>query len=211
MKVLKKRGVGRGFSMLRCEDTNKSISFCKSKGEWRCSWYFLESMAWNKLSKKEQQVYYYLYTCLQWSKLHKKDKKYTAMNNGGIECSTTKIREHIPMSSKTMTKAIKSLIGVGLVKLIRVGQNKSCHKYQLLGENLVPKREQRWREFPLKDWYDDAPKHPNNLVGKKSRWKKGVSGNPNFKSHPTKVKGKNDNQTTEVTYNNGNGLQEYID
>ena len=47
------------------------------------------------------------------------------MNNGDIEVSFTKIREKIPMSSKTCSKAIKNIIGVGIAKLTREGQNKN--------------------------------------------------------------------------------------
>ena len=187
-------------------------TYCKTNSQFRCSFHFLGSYAWNKLTNKEQQIFIYLVTCLRFKKRHKRDKKMICWNNGDIEVSFSKIKQKIPMSSKTMSKAVKSLIGVGLVVLTREGQNKTCHKYKLLFEHIgVPKKHQRWLRYPKQNWFNEVPKHPNNLVGKKSRWKKGVSGNPNFKSHPIKVKGKNDNQTTEVTYNNGNGLQEYID
>ena len=183
--------------MQKCEDKNTTgttlYKYCKTNSQWRCSYHFLGSKAWNKLTKREQQVLYYLTTCLKFGKLHKRDKDLVCMNNGDIEVSFEKLREKIPMSSKTCSMAIKNLIGVGLVTLTREGQNKQCHKYKLLIEGIdVPQKHQRWRFYPNKDWYHETPKHPNNLVGKNSRWKKGKSGNPNFQSHPTKVNGKDD-------------------
>ena len=192
------------------EDTNTNDTYLykynETNSQWRASFKFLGSKAWNKITPREQHVYYYLFTALKWRPLKKKDLVYECINNGGIEVSLTKIREKIPMSSRTASKAIKNLIGVGLIRLTRVGQNKECHKYELLGEGVVPKKQQRWLRYPQQNWFNETPKHPNNLVGKKSRWKKGVSGNPNYESHPTKVNGKDDNQTTKVTYKNGNGL-----
>ena len=162
--------------------------FCDTKGEWRCSWYFLESPAWNSLTKKEQQVFLYLYSCLMWKKIKKKDRHYIAVNNGEIEVSFPKISEKIKMTNKTYTKAVKKLITVGLIKLTRVGQNKQCHMFKILFGNAVTfPNEERWKRYPEESWEDECPESPNNLVGKSSRWKKGECGNPKFKSHPTKV------------------------
>ncbi len=168
-------------------------TYCKTRSEWRASYYFLGSKAWNALTKIEHQVVYYLTTCLQFKKLRSGDKFKTCMNNGDIEVSFTKIREKIPMSSKTCSKAIKNIIGVGIAKLTREGQNKQCHVYKLLIDGIgVNIEHQRWRYYSEnKNWYHETPKHPNNLVGKEKRWKKGECGNPNYsKSHPTKVNGK---------------------
>ena len=202
--------------MIKKEDKNTTnttlYTYCETKSQWRATYYFLGSKAWNTLTKIEQHIVYYLTTCLRFGKLHKRDRDMVCLNNGDIEVSFSKIREKIPMSSKTCSKAVKNIIGVGIASLTREGQNKQCHKYKLLIEGIgVPQAQQRWLSYPEKDWYHEAPKHPNNLVGKKSRWKKGKSGNPNFKSHPTKVNGKDDKRTTNGSYNNGNGLHKYID
>jgi len=194
------------------EEEKPLYTYNKTRSEWRASFNFLGSKAWNKLSKREQQVYYYLFTALKWKPKKKKHSLYECINNGGIEVSLTKIKEKIPMTSKTASKAVKNLIGVGLIKLTRVGQNKECHKYELLGEGLVPQKQQRWRWYSdTKNWYHESPSHPNNLVGKKTQWTKGQCGNPKFKSHPTKVNGKDDKRTTKVSLPNGNGLHKYID
>ena len=167
-------------------------TYCETKSQWRATYYFLGSKAWNALTKIEQHVVYYLTTCLRFGKVHKRDSNMVCLNNGDIEVSSSKIREKIPMSSKTFSKAVKNINGVGIFRITRYGVNKQCHKYKLLIEGIgVPQREQRWRYYSEnKNWYHESPKNPNNLVGKDKRWKKGECGNPNFKSHPTKVNGK---------------------
>jgi len=202
--------------MIQKEDKNAidvtKHRFNTTESQFRASYYFLGSHAWNKLTRIEQQLFFYILTALKYRKKHKRDRDMVCWNNGDIECSYLLIKEKIPMSSATMSKAVRNLIGVGLVRLTREGQNKQCHKYKLLYESIgVPQREQRWRDYPNKNWYSEAPKRPNNLVGKKSQWKKGVCGNPNFKTHPTKVNGIDDKRTTKVSLPNGNGLQNYID
>ena len=51
--------------------------------------------------------------------------------------------------------------------------NKICHMYKILYE-IVPSNQERWREYPEKNWKHECPKAPNNLVGKDTR----------FKTHP---------------------------
>ena len=177
--------------------------FCEAKGQWRCSWDFLMSPAWNSLTRKEQQVFYYIYTCIQWYKKKRRDTSYKPKNNGLIEISSLIIRQKIKMSSKTYTLAIKKLISVGLIKLTREGQNKNCHMFKVLFGDACNSNEIRWNKYPERSWDHEVPKSPNNLVGKDSRWKKGVSGNPKFKSHPTKVNGIDKNQSKEVPVYNG--------
>ena len=200
--------------MIKKEDTKANdttkYTYNETRSEWRASFYFLGSEAWCKISKMEQHIYYYYFTALKW-RPKKNSKVMECINNGGLEISFLILRKKIPMTSATYSKAIKNLVGVGLARLTRVGENKQCHKIELLGENLVPQNQQRWRNYPTKNWYHEAPYRPKNLVGKKTQWKKGQCGNPKFKSHPTKVNGIKDKRTTKVSYKNGNGLQNYID
>ena len=201
--------------MIKKEDTiaidTTKYTYNKTYSEWRASFNFLGSKAWCKLTKVEQNIYYYLFTALKWKPKKKRDRQYECVNNGGLEISYLVLNKKIPMTSATYSKAIKNLVGVGLARLTRVGENKQCHKFELLGENLVPQAQQRWRKYPTKNWYSEAPYRPKNLVGKKTQWTKGQCGNPKFKSHPTKVNGIKDKRTTKVSYKNGNGLQNYID
>ncbi|MBT6870118.1 MAG: hypothetical protein HOA66_01545 [Candidatus Marinimicrobia bacterium] len=48
--------------------------------------------------------------------------------------------------------------------------------YKILYQ-VVLEREERWRKFPEKNWEDECPKAPDNLVGRDTR----------FKTHPNKL------------------------
>ena len=144
----------------------------------------LESAAWNELTLSQIRVFIYIWSCLQWGKIK---KKWVASNNGEIEISTDKMRNKLGISKATCTTAVHKLIEVGLIRLTRVGQNKICHKYKVL-YSVVPQKDERWRKYPGKNWKDECPKAPNNLVGKGTR----------FKSHPKELDRINDNQTKKL-------------
>ena len=91
------------------------------------------------------------------------------------------------ISKQTCSKAIHQLIKVGFIRLTRVGENKVCHMYKILYQ-IVPQREQRWLEYPEKNWKHECPTSPNNLVGKDTR----------FKSHPKELDRINDNQSKKL-------------
>ena len=133
----------------------------------------LESVAWNELTLSQIKVFIYIWSCLQWGKIK---KKYVASNNGDITISTTKMKDKLRISKATCTTAVHKLIEVGLIRLTRVGENKICHKYKILYQ-VVPQNEERWRKYPDKNWKNECPKAPNNLVGKRTR----------FKSHPKEL------------------------
>tara|TARA_Y100000768_G_C23951707_1_gene670560 strand:- start:757 stop:1209 length:453 start_codon:yes stop_codon:yes gene_type:complete len=124
----------------------------------------LESKAWNKLTRKEQQVFIYLWSCLTWATAGSK-KLFQATNNGDIEVSSIIMGRKLKISKQTISKAIHTLIEVGLIKLTRVGENKVCHMYKILYE-IVPTHQERWRKYPAENWKDECPKAPNKLVGK---------------------------------------------
>ena len=144
----------------------------------------LESAAWNELTLSQIKVFIYIWSCLQWGKIK---KKYVSANNGDIEISTEKMRKKLGISKATCTTAVHKLIEVGLIRLTRVGENKICHKYKML-YSVVPQKDERWRKYPEKNWKDECPKAPNNLVGKDTR----------FKSHPKELDRINDNQTKKL-------------
>ena len=108
-------------------------------------------------------------------------------NNGDIKISTIKMRKKLGISKATCSTAIHKLIEVGLIRLTRVGQNKVCHMYKVLF-HVVPPKEERWKNYPDKDWKDECPKSPHNLIGKDTR----------FKSHPKELDRINDNQSKEL-------------
>ena len=135
----------------------KSITFHKG---------FLESEAWAALTKSQIEILIYIWSCLQWAKFGKKRKKeWLVANNGDIEISMEKMRVKLGISKATCTTAVHKLIEVGLIRLKQVGQNKLCHKYQVLYAVVLQKEEQ-WRKYPGKDWKHECPNVSNNLVGK---------------------------------------------
>ena len=144
----------------------------------------LESAAWNELTLSHIKVFIYIWSWLQWGKVKKQS---VAANNGDIEISMEKMRVKLDISKATCTTAVHKLIEVGLIRLTRVGQNKVCHKYKML-YSVVPENEQRWRKYPGKNWKDECPTFPHNLVGKDTR----------FKSHPKELDRINDNQSKEL-------------
>ena len=133
----------------------------------------LESDAWHRVSKspKTVEIFIYLWSCMQWANVKEgKRKRWVITNNGDIEVSTVKMRKKLGISKSTCTDGIHLLITVGLIRLTRIGQNKICHKYKILYE-VVPPKEQRWEQYPKKDWEHECPKSPNNLVGRKTQFK----------------------------------------
>ena len=144
----------------------------------------LESAAWNELKLSQIRVFTYIWSCIQWTKIK---KKYYAANNGDIEISMVKMKDKLGICNATCTTAVHKLIEVGLIRLTRVGQNKICHKYKML-YSVVPQKDERWRKYPDKNWKDECPKAPNNLVGKDTR----------FKSHPKELDRKLNNQTKKL-------------
>ena len=145
----------------------------------------LESAAWNELTLSQINVFIYIWSCLQWAK---NKKKWVTVNNGEIEISQNNMMKKLGIKAKqTCSDAVAKLIEVGLIRLTRVGQNKICHKYKIL-YSVVPQKDERWRKYPDKNWKDECPKAPNNLVGKDTR----------FKSHPNGLDRKLNNQTKKL-------------
>jgi len=157
----------------------------------------LESYAWNSLSIKQIQVFFYLSSCLVWNREKVAGKKqWIAVNNGDIEVSTIKMRKSLNQSKQTCSKAVHKLIEVGLIRLTRVGENKTCHKYKILYQ-IVPQREQRWKKYPIENWKHECPKSPNILAGKETR----IGG----ESDPTKLDPDSVKRTNGVDLNGVNG------
>ena len=42
--------------------------------------------------------------------------------------------------------------------------------------NGISKADERWRDYPKKDWEHDIPKAKKQLIGRETQWKKGESG-----------------------------------
>ena len=148
----------------------------------------VESKAWQELTKSQIEVFIYIWSCLRWvNRGSKRKKDWKVANNGDIEISTTKMKNKLEICKATCTSAVHKLIEVGLIRLTRVGENKVCHKYKML-YSVVPQEQERWRKYPEKNWKDECPSSPNNLVGKDTR----------FKTHPKEVDRLLNNQSIKL-------------
>ena len=54
--------------------------------------------------------------------------------------------------------------------------------YTVLTLKHVPRDEQRWREYPSKNWLNEIPRTKKQLIGISTQWKRGESGR---KAKPT--------------------------
>lgn len=107
-----------------------------------------------------------------------KREKWAIVNNGDVSFTESSFRKLVGCSKETYRRSIHQLIGRGLIELTYQGGNGQGDrsKYKVLAIREVPKVQQKWRNYPIEDWYDDIPRAPNNGVGKNTRWEKGTSG-----------------------------------
>lgn len=134
------------------------------------------SKAYQKLNKSSMRLLHcFLLECRYIKGKKKSNKKYP--DNGRISFTEVQYKELFG-SSSTYLGARNQLIECGFIKqTYRGGMCRGdMAQYKILCLPDVPLTEQRWREYPEKNWLDNIPKAKNNQVGIKSRWKKGESG-----------------------------------
>ena len=176
------------------------------------TWAILRSVAWCSLTDFELKMFIYLYGRLTFSRIKVNGKRqYQATNNGQIEVAHKTLMKDLKTTSKaTIVNSQNKLIKVGLVKLTREGSHKVSNMYKILyggdRHQICKKSEERWREYPDKDWESEINRKPNNLVGNKTRFKKGVCGNPKYQKHPNKV---DYHKSNGVDYSNVDSLKEW--
>ena len=105
-------------------------------------------------------------------------------NNGKIGFPESEFRKYYDCASQTYYNARNQLITNGIIVQTRQGGYgpKDYATYKLLNLNDVPKNHQRWRNYPDKTWEKDIPKSKHSIIGKDTRFKKGV---PNRKPKAT--------------------------
>ena len=152
-------------------------------------WYNNElyfSKAYQSLSKSARNLFHCLRNELRWPKgQHKKNRVYT--NNGDVSCTVIQFREKFEVTSETYFRARNQLIKVGLIKQTYRGGNGQgdMARYKILALTSLPRSEERWRDYPTKNWESDIPKSKGLTIGKNTRWVKGKSGRK-IKSQPIK-------------------------
>ena len=98
--------------------------------------------------------------------------------NGELSFTESQYRSLIGRSKSTYINAIKTLICRGFIKVTHRGGGGRGDRstYKVLVSEQLSKDEQRWRRYPAENWEDEILKAKDNLIGKKTQWKKGQSG-----------------------------------
>ena len=141
------------------------------------------SAAYQSLTKSARNLFHCLRNELRYEKKLNSGKRY--LNNGDVSYTIIQFRQKFGTTSETYVKARNQLIKVGLIKqTYRGGYGKgSMAKYKILALTYLPRSEERWRDYPDKNWESDIPKAKGLTIGKETRWKKGQSGRK-IKSQP---------------------------
>lgn len=146
--------------------------------------YYNNDIFFSKAFQKLRPTSFRLLHCLLTECLYdkKRGKKRDYWNNGKISFTETQYKEVFGSSSSYLT-ARNQLIECGFIKqTYRGGKHRGdISQYQILCLPDVPYSEQRWRDYPEKNWLKDIPKIKKYQVGIKTQWKKGESGR-NFKN-----------------------------
>jgi len=98
-------------------------------------------------------------------------------NNGKIGFPESEFRKYYNCVSQTYYNARDQLIKNGFIVQTRQGGYgpKDYATYKLLYLSDVRKNHQRWRDYPDKTREKDIPKSKHSVIGKDTRFKKGVT------------------------------------
>ena len=105
----------------------------------------------------------------------RKERTFAYTNNGKISFTEYEWKKQGLGASGTYIRARDQLIKVGLIRITYRGgyARGDMNKYELLiNSELVSQSKQRWRRYPRENWEHEIPKIKENLVGKKTRFKK---------------------------------------
>ncbi|SVC79391.1 uncharacterized protein METZ01_LOCUS332245, partial [marine metagenome] len=100
-------------------------------------------------------------------------------NNGEVSCTEKEFKKINGSCSSTYIKARNQLIKVGFIKQThRGGTHRGDRaKYEVLvSANGVSASNERWRDYPNKNWEQEIPRQKKQLVGVKTQWKNGECG-----------------------------------
>ena len=111
-------------------------------------------------------------------KKRKRESSYRYPNNGEVAVTERQFTSYFGCSKQTFSNARDQLIVVGCIRVTYKGGfgPGDFTKYKVLTLPHLPPNQQRWRKYPENSWEKDIPKSRANLVGNKTRFKKGTSG-----------------------------------
>ena len=142
-------------------------------------WYYRNEVWFSEAFKKLPRSAIDLLQCFA-TEIRKKQKgrKWAIVNNGELSVTQSQFLKLTGYSKSTYIKERNRLIEHGFLIITYLGGGGSGDRslYKLLICDDIPKEKQRWRRYPKEDWKHEVPKRENNLIGKKTQWKKGQSG-----------------------------------
>ncbi len=157
---------------------------------------FYDSKAYQRLTISARNMFEFL---LRERRYKGKGKDKMWINNGEISLNRKEFKKLYGYSNETCNKARNLLIEVGLIKIEKVGGEGrgDMNEYSILMDCYL--KQERWKEYPKQNWKNEVPNHKGKTLG--SKWKKGESGNPKYKSQSTKVDAKQPKPSKEVAPN----------
>jgi hypothetical protein len=142
-------------------------------------WYYRNEVWFSEAFKNLPRSAIDLLQCFA-TEIRKKQKgrKWAIVNNGELSVTQSQFLKLTGYSKSTYIKERNRLIEHGFLIITYLGGGGSGDRslYKLLICDDIPKEKQRWRRYPKEDWKHEVPKRENNLIGKRTQWKKGQSG-----------------------------------
>ena len=142
-------------------------------------WYYRNEVWFSEAFKKLPRSAIDLLQCFA-TEIRKKQqgRKWPIVNNGELSVTQSQFLKLTGYSKSTYIKERNRLIEHGFLIITYLGGGGSGDRslYKLLICDDIPKEKQRWRRYPKEDWKHEVPKRENDLIGKKTQWKKGQSG-----------------------------------
>jgi len=108
----------------------------------------------------------------------KRSETYIYPNNGEISITQSQFISQFDCAKQTYSNARNLLIKVGCIKITSRGGTGpgDMTKYKVLTLKEIPEEQQRWRNYPEKNWAKEIPKADKSLVGVATRFTEGASG-----------------------------------
>ncbi len=139
---------------------------------------FYFSPSYQTLTKAGRDLLHCMLSELRFSRKKGGNREKQYPNNGEISFTELQFKEMFGYSSRTYLKSRNILIEVGLIRqTYRGGKCRGdMAQYKILCVSDVLLREQRWQDYPNKNWTDEIPKAKDTQVGIETRFQKGKSG-----------------------------------
>ena len=112
------------------------------------------------------------------AKSRKRSDAHIYPNNGEISFTQSQFMSQFHCVKQSYINARNLLIKVGCIKMTYRGGTGigDMAKYKILTLRHIPHEQQRWRNYPNKNWDHEIPKAKKSLVGVATRFTKGSSG-----------------------------------